>query len=72
MSTNDNAGSATGLTEAEAKDVNGWFIKGTVVYIGFAIVAHILMWVWRPWIATGAGHSSLMEIGQNIATVMVG
>ncbi len=72
MSSTDNAGSATGLTEAEAKEVNGWFIKGFAVYVAFAVVAHILMWMWRPWIATGAAQSSLIEAGQNVAAIMVG
>lgn len=40
----------SGLTDAQAKEVHGYFMSLTVVYVGIAVVAHLLMWMWRPWI----------------------
>lgn len=42
----------SGLTESEAKEVHGYFVKWFTVYLAFAVVAHILVWIWRPWINT--------------------
>lgn len=40
----------SGLTEQEAKELHGSFMQMTMVYVGIAVVAHILMWIWRPWV----------------------
>jgi len=42
----------SGLTESEAKEVHGHFTKWFMVYLSFAVVAHLLVWIWRPWIET--------------------
>ena len=42
--------SQSGLTESEAKEMHGNFVKWFMVFLSFAIVAHLLIWVWRPWI----------------------
>lgn len=41
--------SRTGITEAEAEEINGWIMRGTLLFTGIAIVAHALVWMWRPW-----------------------
>jgi len=52
----------TGLTDDEAKELHSNFVTVTMVYIGIAVVAHILMWMWRPWIpGTPSYHSSLQD-----------
>ncbi len=40
----------SGLTEAEAKEIHSGFMQMTILYIGIALVAHALMWIWRPWL----------------------
>jgi light-harvesting complex 1 beta chain len=40
----------SGLTEAEAKELHGYFTTWFGVYLAFAILAHALMFAWRPWI----------------------
>ena len=40
----------TGLTDDEAKELHNGFMGMTYIYIGIAVVAHVLMWAWRPWI----------------------
>jgi len=52
----------TGLTDQEARELHSNFVSVTMVYIGIAVIAHILMWMWRPWIpGTSSYHSSLQD-----------
>lgn len=44
-------GSLSGLTEAEAKEFHGIFMTSFIAFILVALVAHILVWMWRPWLA---------------------
>ena len=41
---------ASGLSDEQARELHGQFMGMTMVYVGIAVVAHVLMWVWRPWI----------------------
>lgn len=52
MASNDKQ-KAPAMTEAEAQEVHGWFIRGFSAFVFFAIVAHALVWMWRPWITPG-------------------
>ena len=42
--------SMTGLTEEEAKEFHGIFTQSMTMFFGIVIVAHILAWLWRPWL----------------------
>lgn len=37
------------LTEDEAKEVHKLFILSMGFFTTIAVIAHILMWAWRPW-----------------------
>lgn len=39
----------SGLTEIEAREFNRLFVLSFVLFVGIAVVAHILAWLWRPW-----------------------
>jgi light-harvesting complex 1 beta chain len=41
--------SLSGLTEQEAREFHGIFTTSFMGFTGIAIVAHILVWLWRPW-----------------------
>ncbi len=43
-------GSLSGLTEQEAKEFHGIFITSFIAFTIIAIVAHVLVWNWRPWL----------------------
>jgi light-harvesting complex 1 beta chain len=43
-------GSLSGLTEQEAKEFHSIFMKSFIGFTLIAIVAHILVWQWRPWL----------------------
>jgi len=42
--------SLTGLTDDEAKEFHGIFMQSFTYFVGVAVVAHILVWGWRPWL----------------------
>ena len=39
----------SGLTPKEAKEFHRYYMMGTLGFLGVTIVAHILIWMWRPW-----------------------
>lgn len=43
-------GSLTGLTENEAKEFHSMFVGSFVGFLLIAIIAHFLVWQWRPWL----------------------
>jgi light-harvesting complex 1 beta chain len=49
----------SGLTEDEAKEFHALFIKSFIAFTGVAILAHILVWSWRPWIPGPKGYAML-------------
>jgi light-harvesting complex 1 beta chain len=46
----DERKSLSGLSEAEAKEFHKIFVTSFVIFTGIAIVAHVLAWMWRPWL----------------------
>ncbi|MEM9461616.1 MAG: light-harvesting antenna LH1, beta subunit [Myxococcota bacterium] len=58
--------SRTGLTDAEAQEFQAWIMRGFLVFTVIAIVAHVLVWMWRPWFPGEDGYSMLMELNQSI------
>ncbi len=49
MADNNRSGSLSGLTEAEAQEFHGIFVKSFIIFTIIAIIAHFLVWQWRPW-----------------------
>ena len=46
--------SLSGLTEGEAKEFHGIFVTSFIIFTIIAIIAHILVWNWRPWLGPAA------------------
>lgn len=42
--------SLTGLTEQEAQEFHGIFVQTMGAFFGIVIVAHLLAWLYRPWL----------------------
>ncbi|HJL15015.1 MAG TPA: light-harvesting antenna LH1, beta subunit [Sandaracinaceae bacterium LLY-WYZ-13_1] len=63
------SGSMSGLTEEEAKEFHSIFIRSFVVFTAVAIVAHVLAWMWRPWLPGPEGYS-VIEAGQTALTML--
>lgn len=51
-------GSLSGLTEAEAKEFHKLFITSFFLFTVVAIIAHFLVWSWRPWLPPISGYSA--------------
>lgn len=50
MAESDTTVYPTGLTEAQAMEINDGLKWGTRIYFGIAITAHILAFILTPWL----------------------
>jgi light-harvesting complex 1 beta chain len=41
--------SFTGLTDQQAQELHSVYMSGLWLFAGVAVVAHILVALWRPW-----------------------
>lgn len=71
MADESKAGSYSGLTEAEAKEFHRIFVTSFMVFTAIAVGAHILAWMWRPWIPGPNGYG-LIESAQSAVQSMMG
>ena len=56
-------GSISGLSESEAKEFHSVFMTSFIVFVVIAIVAHILAWMWRPWLPGPNGYTTSLLDG---------
>lgn len=63
----DKSTSWSGLSDQEAEEFHRYYIQGTVLFVAVAVVAHFLVWLWRPWIPGPKGYSS--NLIDNVTTV---
>ncbi|HIJ62011.1 MAG TPA: light-harvesting protein [Rhodospirillaceae bacterium] len=49
----------SGLTEAEAKEFHNIFVSSFILFVLVAVAAHVLVWMWRPWLPSVNGYSEL-------------
>jgi light-harvesting complex 1 beta chain len=59
--------SLTGLTEGEAKEFHGIFVTSFIIFTVIAIIAHILVWQWRPWLPGERGYSAITDGIQTVS-----
>ncbi len=59
MANDDDRSSLSGLTESEAQEFHGIFVKSFIGFTVIAILAHMLVWSWRPWIPGPKGYAML-------------
>lgn len=62
--------SLSGLSEAEAKEFHGIFITSFIVFLIIAIVAHFLVWQWRPWFPGTSGYTSMIDGARDTLNVL--
>jgi light-harvesting complex 1 beta chain len=53
--------SLSGLTENEAREFHGIFVQSFVLFTVIAIVAHFLVWMWRPWLPPVGGYRAMLD-----------
>ena len=63
-------GSLTGLTPEAAKEFHRIFMINFILFTLVAIVAHVLVWMWRPWLPGENGFSQLEGAVQMAAALI--
>ncbi len=53
--------SLSGLTEAEAQEFHGFFVMSFIGFTAVAVIAHFLVWQWRPWLPGPNGYTALED-----------
>lgn len=69
----EESGSLTGITDNEAKEFHGLYLQGMMLFVGVAVVAHLLVWLWRPWIPPEEGYALLegaKSVGSSLMTMI--
>lgn len=63
-------GSLSGLTDAEAKEFHGLFMLSFILFTIVAVIAHVLVWNWRPWFPPVGGYSELVDTVKTAALLL--
>ena len=50
------SGPVSGLTDSEAREFHSIFVTSFIIFTVIAIMAHILVWQWRPWLPGPNGY----------------
>ena len=53
--------SISGMTEPEAREFHSIFVTSFIAFTVVAVVAHILVYMWRPWLPPIGGYKTSME-----------
>ena len=62
--------SLSGLSEAEAKEFHKLFVISFLIFTAIAVGAHVLAWMWRPWLPSANGYG-LIDTVTSVATTML-
>lgn len=62
--------SPSGLSETEAKEFHGIFVTSFVIFTAIAVVAHVLAWMWRPWLPSVNGYG-MLDTAQTVVQSML-
>ena len=64
-------GSLSGLTEQEAKEFHGIFMTSFIIFTLIAVIAHFLVWQWRPWLPSASGYASIVQDAKDVAMAYI-
>jgi light-harvesting complex 1 beta chain len=59
----------SGLSAEEAKEFHRIFMLGFIAFTLIAIVAHFLVWMWRPWFPGVNGYADLQGVATHVASI---
>lgn len=62
--------SQSGLSETEAKEFHRIFVTSFVIFTAIAVVAHVLAWMWRPWLPGVNGYGMLDTVQTTVQTML--
>jgi light-harvesting complex 1 beta chain len=57
----DDKNSMSGFSSREAQEFHKYFMLGFIVFTVIAIVAHFLVWQWRPWLPGPDGYAAITD-----------
>ena len=58
MSDSSLGAGSSGLTDQEAREFHSIFMSSFIGFTVVAIIAHILAWIWRPWLPGVHGYTT--------------
>lgn len=61
--------SVSGLSSKEAQEFHSLYMMGFIGFTLVAIVAHFLVWTWRPWLPGEDGYGALQGVNSLIETL---
>jgi light-harvesting complex 1 beta chain len=61
---NERFGPGAYLTPEEAKEFHKIFVSSFIIFTLIAIVAHVLVWMWRPWFPGVDGYAMINDATQ--------
>lgn len=64
-------GSLSGLTDSEAKEFHGLFMSSFIIFTIIAVIAHFLVWQWRPWFPGASGYASIVNDAKEVAMAYI-
>jgi light-harvesting complex 1 beta chain len=64
------SGSLSGLTDGEAKEFHSLFVTSFIIFTLIAIVAHFLVWNWRPWLPSVNGYSMIDGLNSAVGSII--
>ena len=62
--------SLTGMSEGEAQEFHKYYLQGMWMFVAIAVVAHLLVWFWRPWIPGPDGYAALDGVSQTASALL--
>lgn len=62
--------SLSGLSEGEAQEFHKFYLQGMMIFVAIAVVAHFLVWMWRPWIPGPNGYAALERVNETAAALL--
>ena len=57
----------SGMSDGEAREFHSLFMTSFIIFTAIAVVAHILVWMWRPWLPGPGGYRSAIESATQFA-----
>lgn len=60
-------GTLSGMSDMEAREFHALFMTSFIVFTAVAVVAHILVWLWRPWLPSAGGYRSAIDSATEFA-----
>jgi light-harvesting complex 1 beta chain len=56
----------TGLSEDEAQEFHKIFMQSFIMFVGVAALAHLLAFIWRPWLLAEENVAALVDGAKSI------